>query len=140
MTNGPEEPRVESHFKPTLVVVIIHGLVLAGVIGVTVFVVPKFEDVFKSFDAELPVITKAVIQVSVLAKRFFFLLPVIAGILLAADALIYYHLRRSFGMIWSGLWGGFVTLIAGAAVLAVVLATFLPLVRLRIVLSTPAGG
>ena len=139
MANEPPKPQLKSHFESTLIVVTIHGLVLVGVIGVTVFVVPKFEEIFKGFDAELPVITKVVIRVSVLVKRFFVLVPLLAAILLAADALIYYQLRRSFGMTWSGHWRGLVTLILGATVFAVALATFLPLFRLMRGVVTSAG-
>jgi len=105
-----------------------HGLVPVGLLIFLVFVVPKFEDIFKSFGLpELPAVTTLVMSVSHFAKQCFVVPLAIVAAFLAGDVFIYHRLKRTGDPIWYRLWGVFVLLVEGAMVLAVMLAVFLPL-------------
>lgn len=56
--------------------VIVFAIGLLVVIGLLVFVIPQFEDMFKSFGADLPAFTKAVLRASEIIRQYF---PIIMG-------------------------------------------------------------
>lgn len=125
----PPESESKSLLGPMFLMLVNHGVILLGIAAVMLFVVPKFHEIFRSFDTELPTLTVLVLGVAQHAKNVLILFPALA-VLLAFDAFVYYFLRREVGIGWGTAWWWFVILLEGAAVLAVVLAVFLPLMVL----------
>ena len=128
MPEPVEAPRKGEGPRSVLTTVIRHGLVPVGLVLVLVFVVPKFEEIFKGLGLrELPTMAQIVIAASHFAKRWFIVPLGMVAVFVAADVFIYYRLKRSGDPVWYRIWGVLILLIEGAAVLVVMLALLLPL-------------
>ncbi len=107
-----------------------HGLLFLLIYAVLVVIVPRFEEVLKSFGVELPAATRLVLAASNFAKNWALLaLPLGAGAL-ALDTLVYALLRRRGWHLAATLWWLAVVMIVLAAVAVIVIGLFLPHVAL----------
>ncbi len=117
-----------------------HAMIGTVVAYILLFVVPKFKEIFKSFEMALPAITVLVLRVSTLAQWYFFFLAPACVVLLAADVAIYVLLRRYTRRVFAELWWWAVTLALIGAVILIVLAVFLPHIQLMSEMGRQAGG
>ncbi|HUW58623.1 MAG TPA: hypothetical protein VMZ92_18445 [Planctomycetota bacterium] len=140
-TDTTEEfpPTPPSPVGATITVVFAHGVILTAFVGSLLFVVPKFEEIFKSFGTELPARTQFILNVGNGVKAIGIFLPLIVAGFLVLDGLVYYHLRRQGADGWARAWWLFWLLLEGAAVVGLVIALFLPLVQLMSQVGASAG-
>ncbi len=106
------------------------ALLLAGVLlGVVLFIVPKFEAIFADFDVALPKITAIVLNVSYALRRYWFA-AIPAGCVVIAGLIVPYVLlpRRRKLLVSIYVVTGWV--VFACAVTAVVFALFMPLITL----------
>jgi type II secretory pathway component PulF len=112
---------------------LIHALVPLGVLLMLIFVVPQVAESWKSMEVELPTVSVAVLALSQWTRRYFVIVAPAALIgLMAAEgflvAWIWRHRRR---FILAIAWWGVVAVVEGAMVLAMILAIYLPIIRLQ---------
>ncbi len=81
LVSGARKKVVSALVYPAVLV----GLALAMIMVMTVYVIPKFQDFFANMDAELPVLTRAVLSLSLFAERYW--LWLLAGVVAAVLAL-----------------------------------------------------
>ena len=130
MEPSAQTPNRESSMGQAFFVLIAHALPLLAVCWALLFAVPKFREIFKSFDTELPALTVFVLGLSRIASVYFFVLAPVVPALLAADVFIFCGLRRSGHGALAWTWGGVVFGLELLAIGIVQIAMFQPLVDL----------
>ena len=118
------------------VITLILGAVLLGVL---LFVVPHFQETFKDFGAELPVITIFVLKVSSFLRGHWVLSAIgacVAVAVLAISAVLLENERKA--LLWSYIIGAWILLALGA--IAVVFGMYLPLIRLMSGMAQRSGS
>ena len=106
MTDSPKHPKDESVFGPTLTMVFIHALIPVGLGLFVLYRVPEYREIFEMAQVALPSISVMVLDFSKAARENAAAFFAIIGILLAADGLGYYLLRRFAERVWARLWWG----------------------------------
>ena len=128
------EPRRKAPAALLVSLLVVHGLALVVVFGLTVLILPRFVALYQDFGAALPQVTLWAIALErVLANYWFLVLPA----LLALDAGVCFLLRQFGGR--KALFGWAVVVLGALVVVAVSLglALFLPIVSLEQRVSLP---
>jgi len=86
------------------VTVLLHGICVIALIAGMLFMVPTYKSIFKDFKMKLPWITEAVVSISDLIIRYWYILPLLIVPLLALDGGIVFFLgqagRRKLRTVW----------------------------------------
>ena len=91
-----DERRARPVVAPTILTAV-HGLLWIGVLVMLLRVVPGYCTILEDFDAEVPVATIWVIQLSVFSLQYWYLLILLIGVFCIVDFLALYFLRGSAG-------------------------------------------
>ena len=142
MAAAVQPPPLSSADTPIRTSWIVWPLVAHGALFVLIFlgavvVVPKFEEIFRSFNQQLPFMTRLLLGASHVAQKVgLFALPAF----IAGDVWLYASLRRRGRNVAAEAWWWAVTIIALGIVVAFVIGLFLPLVALMQSVSNSAAG
>lgn len=118
------------------VITLILGAVLLAVL---IFVVPRFQETFKDFGAELPFVTALVFKVSDILRGHWMLSALgacVAVAALAIPAVLLENERKA--LLWSYIVTAWVLLAVGA--IAVIFGTYLPLIQLMSQMGQRSGS
>jgi len=111
----------------TAAAVAVHGVLLFGLLGALVAVVPRFEETYRDYRMTLPAMTQSAIALSNFCKNYFFALAGIAAGLVYGDWMLYGWLRRNCeSPAGSRTWFLLVTVALIGCCLWLVLALFIP--------------
>lgn len=117
-------------FWTTTIAIAAHGVVWFITIA-ALFAIPSFIRIFEDFDATLPAMTVLVIDVCSMFGSFWYIIPLAALGLFAADAWIFHRLfRNPASRFLAVLWFFAILLLTGVIAAFVTVALFLPLVEL----------
>jgi type II secretory pathway component PulF len=129
--NDPQRDNVSSAiFWTTAIAIAAHGVVWFMATA-ALFAIPSFIRIFEDFDAQLPAMTVLVINICSAFGSFWYIIPLLALGLFAADGWIFYRLFRNPAYRFLAvLWFFAVLLLSGVVAAFVTIALFFPLVEL----------
>ena len=135
----PKPERATVAIVLTLFTVLLHGLLLFTLDFAMLYLVPRFQQFFADMKAELPALTRMLIDSSLIARHYWYLLLPSSGLLLVADGVVFYLLRtRVRSRLPSWLYSVAILLLASLAAGWIVVALHLPFVEL--VTGIEGGG
>ena len=130
MKSGIQANDFNRIMRSTILAIITHSLIPFFWIVFAVLIVPRFAFNFAKLDFEIPALTEIVIKFSGLISTYWFLYLFIMLLLLVTDGAVYFSLLRSLGKIPVSLWSVLVLLVEGIFTLLIIIALFLPLMKI----------
>ena len=137
MNEDSQEVKTKSDVGTTIwsVFGLVMVLIAVGLLlGVMVFIVPRFAEVFADFGEDLPVITKIVLAISHFLCTWWFVVIPLVGLVVAGLVALYVQLPR-YRKLLASIYVVVGWILFAIGVIGVVFAIFMPLITLMTAMS-----
>jgi hypothetical protein len=115
----------------TIIATVIHAVLALVLFLGLLFWIPRHEKIFKDYNMQLPLTTVMLMAISNLVRRLWYVVIFPVGLLFAGDVWILSLLRRTGRWLWSWLWFIGVALLLLVAIATVMIAIWLPYIKLN---------